>query len=346
MNRSTPKGRTLKQSLARGARLYRIGSRPVCALPSGATTAVRRAAANRMIGETPRRRLVKSALGVVATLPDRFGLVRLTDLNRLPQLSGINQILDSIALSSTSHVAVYWPPQPTRPRAYIHLIDRQARPIGFLKLAQRGEEEGLSRERDALLEHAGGGGLLRTPHVIAHGIDEPSATTWLLVEALPEGARPVESPPIDELVMEITPQSHHVVPDRLPTLTWWLALQEQLASAPEGFQREFSRVARQGVTVGRAHGDLTPHNMARASSKVWLFDWEDSSGDAPVGTDRFALALSGRAGADLARDIRVRRGPDLDGFVWSAAFGLANRSGTWPTIVGEWDKSRGPDREL
>lgn len=326
---------------ARTSRLYRLGSRPVCGMPCGTSATVRRAAASRLVAVTPKRRAVRAALRLAALLPDRFSLGAVGPLEQLHGLHGIEAVLESVGPPGRLWPAVFWPPQPHRTRAYVHLLDDHGQPGGFLKLAQPGDAEALFRERDSLTAWDGGRGIVRTPKVVSSGTEPSSGASWLLVEPLPSTVRPVDEVPVEALLDVINGGARHVPEEELPSLSWWPALQRRLPEAPVGFRDALSRAVPSGVSVAPVHGDLAAHNMVQDGDRIWVYDWEDAAPDGPERTDRFGIGLFGRQPRDVLRDARALPAPELESFVWASAYGWANQAGRWPGIVSQWDESRG-----
>lgn len=330
----------------RRSRLYRLRNRPVCGLPVGTTALVRRSAASRLVGVTTKRRMVRFALRIAATLPDRLSLVPLRPLECLHGLTGLEAVLDIVGVDGSSWPAIFWPSQFERARAYVHLLDQEGRPRGFLKLAQARDASALFRERDALLIWNGGRGIVRTPKVISSGTDRLSGAAWLLVEPLPTGSRPLGRVPTEALLAEINGTRRDVAQPHLHKLTWWPALQERLPQAPATFREVLERISSSGVSVSPTHGDLGAHNMVSDGLRLWVYDWEDATPDAPADTDRFGINLFGTQPSEALRRAAALPESQQESFVWSCAFGWANRVGKWPSIVSMWDNWEGTLREL
>jgi hypothetical protein len=74
------------------------------------------------------------------------------------------------------------------------------------------------------------------------------------------------------------------------------------------------------LLVGRWHGDWVPWNMGRHAGDLYVFDWEHSDEEAPVGFDllhwRFqvALVLRGRPLAEAAAAVRTAAGDEISTF--------------------------------
>jgi hypothetical protein len=129
-------------------------------------------------------------------------------------------------------------------------------------------------------------------------------------------------------------------------------------AAPEGMHSAFHAeltADRGSWVLCRAHGDLGVHNMLHAADRLWIFDWEESTPDAPVLADRLGFELNG-----LSRKLR-RRPSEWRGIVQRGAPGLSSlprrdlmlalifrrsrRMADANVIMKHWDQSDGWGRE-
>ena len=78
-------------------------------------------------------------------------------------------------------------------------------------------------------------------------------------------------------------------------LPWWDSFRE-VRGEVESLAEAIDRWADLAIDVCWAHGDFTHRNICQVGNSVWLFDWENSSPDAPVMTDevRFFWAMQSR----------------------------------------------------
>jgi hypothetical protein len=255
----------------------------------------------------------------------------------MPALEDVEAVLAEAArhVGRWHAVAAYWPPQPDRGRAYLHLLDERGRARAFLKLANGADAVALERERVALATLAGGSWPLTTPPLLASG--EAGATRWLLTGPLPKVGRQRLKPGMavpHNVIEEIRGGTRVVPPSGLETLSWWAGLKRPLEGVPEAFARDLEDATTDGVEVGRGHGDFCAHNVVNVAGRVWVFDWEEYAPDAPVDLDVVTFRLE--RGDDLAE---VRGAPGERAyrrFVMCCAFGLARDIPRFRVIVDGW----------
>lgn len=308
----------------------------MCGLPHGAPGGVRRAAARRLLGVTPRRRLARALVLGAASLPSR----RARPLADLPDLADAPEILARAGLAHTaSWVSANWPTQRDRGRAYLHLLAADGQPRGFLKLARGLDADGLVRERAALERLDGGWPGLRAPRVLDSGAE--GATTWLLTEALPAIGRQPDSRTMAVPTAALTRlrgDTRVVRGDQVRHLSWWERLEQHLPSAPHAFRARVAGLVREGIEVGGCHGDFGPHNLAVVSGELWAFDWEAGAVDAPVEQDLWSFRLAQQGEAAVAAQARGEGDQPSDRFVAACAYALAGGIGGLPALVSRWDE--------
>jgi hypothetical protein len=286
-----------------------------------------------MLGMTWRRSLVRAGLRALAVVPARRG----TPMGQLPGLSDAEEILHVVGAHTSPWraVAVYWPPQADRGRAYLHLLDGRGNGVAFLKLAVGEDAPGLGREETALLSVDGGSVHYATPRVRASGT--LGSTRWLCMEPLPPIGRQTLKPRLPvpvRVIDDIRGEVRTVPPGALEALTWWADLQRRLDTAPAGFVDDLHAAVALGLQVCRAHGDFAAHNLAQAEGRLWVFDWENFAVDAPVDQDVVSFRL---ARGDALADVSGPRGEEsFRRFVACCAFGLAHDLTAFETIVTTW----------
>jgi hypothetical protein len=255
----------------------------------------------------------------------------------MPALGDVEAVLAEAArhVGGWHAVAAYWPPQPDRGRAYLHLLDERGRARAFIKLANGKDAAALEREREALELLAGGGRHLTTSPLLAAG--EAGNTRWLLTGPLPpvgwQRPKPRKTIPRD-IIGEIRGEPQVVDASEMATLSWWADLQERLDGAPDAFVRDLQDAISQGIEVGRSHGDFCRHNLARTLGRTWVFDWEEYAPDAPVDLDVVTFRLE--RGDDLAEVSGAPGEPAYRRFVMCCAFGLARDIPRFRVIVDGW----------
>ena len=74
-------------------------------------------------------------------------------------------------------------------------------------------------------------------------------------------------------------------------LPWWNSFRE-VRDEVKPLAEAIDRWADQEIEVCWAHGDFTHRNICQVRNEVWLFDWENSSPDAPLITDELRFFWS------------------------------------------------------
>jgi len=169
-------------------------------------------------------------------------------------------------------------------------------PLGYVKVGWNDwTREAVRREAAALRACATRQMRIGVPELL-------DRSTWrgldLVVTApLPPGVRRVGTAaglPNAGLLREISELSP-VYAGELATSPWWLGIRcriqagvtdpearAALVQATERIERAHGGVA---LEFGTWHGDLVPWNLARLGQRLYAWDWESSSPDAPLGFD-------------------------------------------------------------
>ena len=302
-------------SMAASYRVFRVGARPVAAIPDGPRR-LRRAAARQCPGGTWRRRAVRAAAGLGVTL----GLDRLFWPRVEQPLAerGLNlgawlaQARGALGLPE-SYAVLLWPPQSWRGRVYLRLLDSGGRLRAFVKVALDPYNEGrLVNERRALACLRGAEtGQVRFPRVLAEG--RWAGQYSLAMEPFPKGGRPPgrgEASAGAGCATAWAGERRRLTEAELRGADWWRGWEREPAGCG-GFRREVARAAAAGLETCRVHGDLAPGNILRIDGRYWVYDWEGFDERGPWLTDRlsywlgerqrFALRRPDRAAAALAR---------------------------------------------
>jgi hypothetical protein len=286
-----------------------------------------------MLGITWRRSAVRTGLAVLAGVPVRHG----TPLGQLPGLGDAEQVLREVTpvVAPWLAVAAYWPPQPERDRAYLHLLDDRGDAVAFVKLAGGADAPALAREEAALASLDGGTARFSTPRLRAAGVAGP--TRWLCTDPLPAFGRQTLKAHLSlpaQVVDDIRGETRQVAASELDSLTWWADLQQRLDGAPRAFVDDLAVAVADGLEVGRGHGDFGAHNLASAAGRLWVFDWEAFAPDAPVDQDVVGFRL--HRGDELPAVAGPRGEAAFARFVACCAFGLAHDVTRFCTIVRRW----------
>ncbi len=178
----------------------------------------------------------------------------------------------------------------------LQVFSARGTPLGYVKVGWNDWTRGaVRREAEALRACAN--------HPIRVGVPELlGCSTWrgldlLFTAPLPRGIRRLGTGarlPDVELLREISELSPAYVGE-LGTSPWWLDIRSRIQAAvtdPEDrsaltlatdrIERAFAQVP---LKFGTWHGDLVPWNLARLGHRLYAWDWESSTPDAPLGFD-------------------------------------------------------------
>jgi hypothetical protein len=169
-------------------------------------------------------------------------------------------------------------------------------PLGYVKVGWNDwARAAVAREAAALRTCAARPMQLGVPDLL-------SLSSWrgldlLITGPLPAGIRGLDNgsalPDVSILreISELAPRSS----GELASSPWWLGLRSRIhADAIDSANRLFLERAaerierahgRTPLTFGAWHGDLVPWNLARRGSRLYAWDWESSTKDAPLGFD-------------------------------------------------------------
>ena len=328
--------------------LFTFGTRPVCALPAGASARVRRAAASRLLGYTLKRRAVRAGLITATSLRlDRQLAAGRFCVSELPGLSygdGILSSLDGLGGEHRlgwKHVAIYWPSQLARDRAYFHLLNADGESVAFTKVSGSADS-GLVGERAALDGLSGGRpGLFRSPMVLAtSGKHDDRGYSWLALEALPDDIRPCrfEKTAFPRQAVDAY-QSDRRWTDRsnLHELSWW---NRATRGVPKLFAQDLIWAVGEGFEVGRVHGDLGAHNMARSREDLWIYDWESSALDGPAFSDYWAFQFLLQPPVKTLYALRESNLEQLREAIVTLAYQASANVRYGPAMVQSWARIR------
>lgn len=274
-----------------------MGGRPIFAVPDGPTQ-LRLAGLARYQPYTFRRTLYRRGMGLaIRTQLDQMLCTKagspLGDSSPFIFAGWLEQIgaeLDEPKVLP----AIFWPTHQDRQRLYVHLFDERLNQIGFAKIAMDSNNAVLlQREAEVLRELARiKSNRFSVPRVISQG--EFAGHQYLVAQPLPTDAVPLGSNPAfpSECVKEYSGPVTTVPAHSVPTLSWWPTFVGQLRAIDEPILAEIEQIAGQEpIEVARAHGDFGPANIVSTPDRLWIFDWEASSADAPAHADRLSFEL-------------------------------------------------------
>jgi glycosyltransferase involved in cell wall biosynthesis len=202
---------------------------------------------------------------------------------------------------------IHRPPQVGRERLYIHLLNHLGQPVAFVKLAlDQSNNEQLAREGKSLAHFRGRPPAgFAVPALLGDG--DFRGHRYILLSALPNGVGPVSGKwdTLKHHLKELPGSPVFLKPIQIRQTHWWKRYFDGRESASEGFNAECAKWIARGSWVGRVHGDLGVHNLARADGKLWVIDWEESSEVGPRRTDEIGHYLS-------TRQKRILRNPESE----------------------------------
>ena len=282
--------------------MIKLGSRPLLAVPCGKHS-LWGAAIDCYPAHTSKKRLVRKVLHGLA----RIGLIRWVFSARelsLPGVGGVDFEAWVALLCEQLHVAelqpvLVWPADPLRGRVYMYLLNKKGEKVGFCKLGLDAKNNALiERERQAL-EHLQSMELKlsRIPKLLAHGnLDgEMNGGNYLVVEITPAKTRNIDwqsDASIEANIAEYAGSGRMMDRAEIESLSWWPGVTRRFANHSV-LMDEINTAVDQGIEVCLAHGDLNCTNvlMSKTNDQVWLLDWEQSDGNAPILTDQICVVV-------------------------------------------------------
>ena len=195
-----------------------------------------------------------------------------------------------------AHAIVTWPPQRSRRRLYVHLLDADLTSFAFVKVVAFTPEDHpkLIAEAQALDFLARVPlNKIRAPKALHHGRYE--GVSFLIMEPLPAAAKPLTlgaDCDVSKLTAEYRGPLEAFSASEITNLSWWAAYTQSLKPEHQPFHAELLQLLSLGTELGRAHGDLSLANMARDGDRIWIFDWESCHATAPALSDSIGFFMS------------------------------------------------------
>ena len=290
-----------RTSGSNGYLLFRFAGKPVIAVPASSQE-IKLAGLKCYRGNTLRR----ASFAWMTRLLTRLGVDRLLTHSVDSSLTSLlpfnfQDLLDTLRQSMhdpSAEAVIVWPPQIDRGRIYIHLLDANARPLAFVKLALDASNDECLRSEAQTIEKLKALQLIsfRIPSLMEIG--KWNGHYFCIFEPIATDAKPVRpswsSFPRD-CVKEYAGQVRTISLQQLIELNWWKNFWE--VTPPESaFAQDVQMAQEHPIRVCRAHGDLGIMNMIRVDDQILIFDWEECCDDAPILTDElmFFLALHQR----------------------------------------------------
>jgi len=191
----------------------------------------------------------------------------------------------------------------------LQVFSGAGRPLGFVKVGwNEWTRAGVHREALALRACADRSLGFGVPELL--GLSDWHGLSLLMTAPLPDRARGIgASPPLPgiSVLREISQLARDAV-EPLASSAWWRGVRSRIrhkvtdSSAREALDLLACKLeADYGAVLLEfcfCHGDFTPWNLARVDARLYLWDWENSSPDAPLGFDavhyHFQIAFVGR----------------------------------------------------
>jgi hypothetical protein len=182
-------------------------------------------------------------------------------------------------------------------------------PLGFVKVGWNDwTRDGVRREAAALRACETRPLGFGVPKLL--DLSDWNGLTLLATAPLPDQVRGIglAAPVPDASLLREISQLSAVVAGSLTDSPWWRGLRSRIRqNVTDPFSRAvLERIAGQleagygGVVLeyGFCHGDFVPWNLARLGERLYVWDWENSAPDAPLGFDavhyHFQVAFVGR----------------------------------------------------
>jgi hypothetical protein len=178
----------------------------------------------------------------------------------------------------------------------LQVFSATGKPLGYVKVGWNDwARAAVAREAAALRTCAARPMQLGVPDLLG-------LSTWRGLDLLITGPLPADirglgngsaRPDVSVLreISELAPRSS----GELASSPWWLGMRSRiqagaadpaarsvLEQAAERIERDYGRTP---LTFGAWHGDFVPWNLARQGSRLYAWDWESSTTDAPLGFD-------------------------------------------------------------
>jgi len=281
-------------------RVVSCGQRPLLAFPADASRRVAAVAIGCYPAHTMKKKVLRRWLGIlqaVGLLPVLFRTVAspLRGIRAESWRAWIGQVREDLRSPDLQPVVV-WPNDPQRGRAYVYLLEKDGRQAAFAKLALDRANMDLIRNEEKALEAVVGAaeGKFSVPCVLASG--ECAAVCYLVMSAVPQGVRKLraeESASLREAIEIYGGRPRVVTAEELQTLPWWHLFAAKAEQYPV-FAAAVRDAMRSGVEICRVHGDLNETNCLTDGNGLWLLDWERSSADGPVQTDKVCREVDAR----------------------------------------------------
>lgn len=177
----------------------------------------------------------------------------------------------------------------------LQVFSRTGAPLGFVKVGwNEWTKAGVRQESAVLRAHRARPREFAVPRLLS--LSDWHGLSLLATAPLPEhisGISTASAPPATAVLREITRLSN-ISAETLAGSSWWRTVKVRIRDVADPVSREaLTRTAERllaayGEVVlefGFFHGDLTPWNLGSADGQLYIWDWESSGPDTPVGFD-------------------------------------------------------------
>lgn len=281
--------------------LVKFRDRNVIAFSFTKNHGVIRAAVKRYQPDTPKRALFRYWLEIV-TLFRLSGVWERVSRDELTRVLGFNldqwieEVSETLREPDLLPVLI-WPPEPSRKRIYVHLLNADGNALGFAKIAfDSKSNRQLQRECETLqVLNESNHRKFYVPSVIAHNLF--GNNYYLIVEVVPETAKTYRASNIGfplGAVKEYSGTVRDFSYGQIKESNWYKKFC-RLLDGSSCFMAGLSAISdKERVKLCRIHGDLGPSNLLQVDGRLWIIDWEESCDKGPYLTDFvcFHLALN------------------------------------------------------
>ncbi len=329
--------------------LFRFGSRPLVAVPTGWGLAGTARLILALPAQTWRQRLLRAWLAARARCALLPAPVPAAHLPVAGPLAGASLACMRNA-SRRDTVLLAWPARPSRRRFYALRVGGDGRLEALAKVGvESPDRDRIRNETCVLASLSRRSGLpFRVPGVLQSS-DGPNWSEIEFLAVSPDWRpcrRNFKGYPGD-CVAAWAGCGRRVSRAEVENLDWWRTCRRRGDEpALTAFDSGVRMACAHGAELVFAHGDLGPGNMFQRHGERMVFDWESCSADAPVRTDlvsywlathhRLAVHRPACAAVSMRRELAAVAGCDDGEIALALAFLIAQDSVAAERVAGSW----------
>lgn len=212
-------------------------------------------------------------------------------------ISDISRSLKSQGQYCNQPQLIMWNREYKRNRAYLWLgNERNCQDVAFAKIGRKDTNEmDFRREYDTLKALSDQEITFKFPRPLL--LFNDNQTSILLTSSLPSKNTQFEFLPWAEIDAHLTPVTtatrNQITYPQLEMLGWFRLFQARI----DNKSLETIKMYLQGnpINVGFIHGDIGSENTFLINEQLWIIDWEKSSLEGPIATDRLGHWLGKKA---------------------------------------------------